>query len=358
MPLGPIMLDLAGTTLTADDRAVLRHPAVGGVILFARNYESPEQLAALTAAIHAVREPRLLIGVDQEGGRVQRFRDGFTRLPAAGRFGQLYQTRPAQARAAAESIAWLMAAELRAVGVDFSFAPVLDLDRGISQVIGDRGLSADPQTVGELASSWMRGTRQAGMACVGKHFPGHGGVAADSHTELPQDPRPFVDLDLADLVPFRRLIAQGLEAMMPAHVVYPRIDARPAGFSPFWLRTILRQQLEFQGVIFSDDLNMAAAAAGGEPVERAQAAISAGCDLLLICNNRPAAIAMLEAFAAHCDPATSLRLMRMHGRKPLDRTQLHEHPDWQRAVRYVAELESLDTLNLPFNDPTNPEPTL
>lgn len=356
MPLGPIMLDLAGTVLDAEDRELLRHPAVGGVILFARNYESPEQLAALTAAIHAVREPALLIGVDQEGGRVQRFREGFTRLPPAGRLGQLHRERPAHARAVCESIAWLMAAELRTVGVDFSFAPVLDLDRGISRVIGDRGFTADPQAVSELAASWMRGARQAGMASVGKHFPGHGGVEADSHTALPRDERPFVDLELEDLVPFRRLIEQGLEAMMPAHVIYPRLDTRPAGFSPIWLRQILRRQLGFQGVIFSDDLNMEAAGAGGDHVERARAAASAGCDMLLICNNRPAASTILAAFRDHRDPATSLRLLRMHGRKALDRVRLRESPEWHRALGHIAELESHDSLELPLEDPTIPEP--
>ncbi|MTW19784.1 beta-N-acetylhexosaminidase [Allochromatium palmeri] len=356
MSLGPIMLDLAGTALSAEDCELLRHPAVGGVILFARNYESPEQLTALTAAIHALREPALLIGVDQEGGRVQRFRDGFTRLPPAGRLGQLHRQRPAHARAVCESIAWLMAAELRAVGVDFSFAPVLDLDRGISRVIGDRGFAADPQAVSELAASWMRGARQAGMASVGKHFPGHGGIEADSHTELPRDERPFVDLELEDLVPFRRLIDQGLEAMMPAHVIYPRLDARPAGFSSIWLRDILRQQLGFQGVIFSDDLNMEAAGAGGDHVERAQAAAAAGCDMLLICNNRPAATAILAAFRDHRDPATSLRLLRMHGRKPLDRVRLHESPEWRRALGHIAALESHDSFELPLDDPTTPEP--
>ena len=258
MSLGPIMLDLAGTALDAEDRELLRHPSVGGVILFSRNYASPAQLADLTAAIHALREPRLLIGVDQEGGRVQRFRQGLTRLPPAGRFGRLHVQDPARARPACEAVAWLMATELRAVGVDFSFAPVLDLDRGISQVIGDRGFASETQTVCELASAWTDGARRAGMAAVGKHFPGHGGVAADSHTDLPLDPRAFADFLMEDLVPFQRLIDHGLEAIMPAHVIYPQIDARPAGFSPVWLRDILRGQLGFQGVIFSDDLIMAA----------------------------------------------------------------------------------------------------
>lgn len=346
------MLDLAGTALTAEDRDLLRHPAVGGVILFARNYASPAQLSELTTAIHALREPRLLIGVDQEGGRVQRFREGFTRLPPAGRFGRLHAEDPVRARAVCESIGWLMAAELRAHGVDFSFAPVLDLDREISHVIGDRGFAREVEPVCELAAAWVEGMRRAGMAAVGKHFPGHGGVAADSHAELPTDPRPFADLALEDLVPFRRLIERGLEAVMPAHVVYPAVDDQPAGFSATWLRGVLREQLGFQGVIFSDDLNMAAASAGGGYLERARAAAHAGCDMLLICNNRPAAIEIVGGFAGGQDPAALLRLLRMHGRGRLARTRLRELPEWQNAVRHVARLEELETLSLALGDPT------
>ncbi len=349
------MLDLAGTTLDADDRELLRHPAVGGVILFTRNFESPEQLTQLNSSIHALREPHLLIGVDQEGGRVQRFRQGFTRLPPAGRFGQLYATDPVRARQACESVAWLMAAELRSVGVDFSFAPVLDLDRGISQVIGDRALGTKVQMIGDLATVWTEGVRQAGMAAVGKHFPGHGGVSVDSHAELPSDMRRLVDLEMEDLVPFRRLIDQGLEAIMPAHVLYPNIDPRPAGFSPVWLKDILRERLGFQGVIFSDDLNMGAASAAGDYPQRARAAAAAGCDMLLICNNRPAAIEIVGAFEEHRDPAANLRLLRMHGRKHIERLRLHEQPEWRRAVHQVAQFEALKTLDLGLDDPTDPE---
>ena len=349
------MLDLAGIALSAEERELLRHPAVGGVILFARNYESPQQLAALTAEIHSLREPHLLIAVDQEGGRVQRFREGFTRLPAAAQFGRLYRRSPAQARAACESIAWLMAAELRAVGVDFSFAPVADLDRGLHPVIGDRAFASDPQIVGELACCWMRGAHRAGMSSVGKHFPGPGGVAADSHLELPIDDRPFTDLELEDLVPFRRLIDQGIEGLMPAHVLYPQVDRQPAGFSAVWLREILRKQLGFQGVIFSDDLNMGAAQTAGNPVERAQRAAAAGCDMLLICNDRPAAIAMVDAFKNDRQPARALRLLRMHGRRTVDGQRLHEYPEWRRALAYAAELDAPNTLDLPFADPTTPE---
>ncbi|EXJ16615.1 beta-N-acetylhexosaminidase [Imhoffiella purpurea] len=355
MSLGPIMVDLAGTELTAEDRDLLLHPAVGGVILFSRNYDSPAQISRLTSDIHALREPRLLVGVDQEGGRVQRFREGFTRLPPAGRFGRLHASDPAKARRACESVGWLMAAELRSVGVDFSFAPVLDLDREISRVIGDRGFGREVQQVCELAAAWVEGARGAGMAAVGKHFPGHGGVGGDSHLELPTDERAFADLEMEDLVPFRRLIDRGLEAIMPAHVVYPRIAPEPAGFSPRWLRDILRGRLGFEGVIFSDDLNMAAAGAGGDYPERARAAAEAGCDMLLICNNRPAALEIVDAFGERREPASHLRLLRMHGRGRVDFSQLHECPEWQRALRYVAELEELETLSLGLNDPTDPE---
>jgi beta-N-acetylhexosaminidase len=355
MSLGPIMVDLAGTELTPEDRDLLRHPAVGGVILFARNYSSPAQLAELTTAIHDLRAPRLLIGVDQEGGRVQRFREGFTRLPPAGRFGTLYAQDPRRATAACTAVAWLMAAELQVVGVDFSFAPVLDLDRGLSRVIGDRGFGAGVEQVSALSAAWAAGVRQAGMAAVGKHFPGHGGVAADSHTELPQDARDLTDLLDTDLVPFRRLIAHGLEAVMPAHVVYPQVAPEPAGFSPKWLQEVLRGHLGFSGVIFSDDLNMAAAAAGGDYSERAQAAAQAGCDMLLICNNRPAAIAIVDAFRARQDPTAQLRLLRMHGRGRLERDRLHEQPQWHEGVHQVALLEDLETLDLALDDPTNPD---
>ncbi len=357
MSLGPVMLDIAGTALDAEDREVLCHPAVGGVILFARNFDSPAQLTELTSQIHALRDPHLLIGVDQEGGRVQRFREGFTRLPPAGRFADLYRRHPRDARADCESVAWLMAAELRSVGVDFSFAPVLDLERGLNPVVGDRAFGSRARAVGDLALAWLDGARRAGMAGVGKHFPGHGGVSVDSHQELPIDPRPYADLLMEDLIPFERLIAHALEGIMPAHVLYPLIDHRPAGFSPVWLRDILRDRLGFQGVIFSDDLNMGAAASVGGPAERARAASDAGCDMLLVCNNRPAALEVLAAFVDHHDPAAELRLLRMHGRGHHERARLHEQPEWQHGVRCVAQLERLETLDLGLLDPTDPEAT-
>lgn len=356
MPLGSVMVDLEGTELTAQEREFLLHPAVGGVILFSRNYESPGQLGELTAAIRGLRDPCLLIGVDQEGGRVQRFREGFTRLPAPGRLGVLFQRDPAQARAVCASLAWLMAAELRATGVDFSFAPVLDIDRGQSRVIGDRGFGPSIDMVSSLAAAWREGAGRAGMASVGKHFPGHGGVAADSHTELPCDDRDWASLAAEDLVPFERLIRQGLEAVMPAHVLYPKIAPEPAGFSPFWLREVLRGRLGFQGIVFSDDLNMAAAESGGDYGERALAAHGAGCDMLLICNNRSAALQILESFGTVTDPALQLRLLGMQGRGHWDLTTLREDPRRQSAVRQVDLLNELELRDPLLGDPTDPGP--
>jgi beta-N-acetylhexosaminidase len=347
------MLDLSGPELSPEERELLDHPAVGGVILFSRNFVDPPQMTALTSAIHAIREPRLLIGVDQEGGRVQRFRDGFTRLPPAGQLGALYRDHPQRASRAAEQLGWLMAAELRAVGVDFSFAPVLDLNRGISQVIGDRAFAGRVPEVIELASAWMRGVHAAGMAAVGKHFPGHGGVAVDSHLALPRDDRPIERLRREDLVPFQRLVSRGMEAIMPAHVVFPEIDAQPAGFSAYWLQTILRREIGFQGVIFSDDLTMGGAAAIGSYRERADLAMSAGCDMVLVCNDRSAALETIASLHAHDDPAICLRLLRMHGRHVVDPAVLHRDPRRAQALHCLAELEPYATLSLDLQDPTS-----
>jgi len=346
VPLGSVMLDVEGLALSDDERELLCHPAVGGVILFTRNFRDPDQVAALAEEIHGLRDPHLLIAVDQEGGRVQRFREGFTRLPPAARFGALMRRHPVRARQAAEAVGWLMAAELRSVGIDFSFAPVLDLDRGVSGVIGDRAFDSDVNRVSDLAAAWCEGARSAGMASVGKHFPGHGGVAADSHEELPVDERRLADIEMDDLVPFGRLIRRGLEAVMPAHVVYPRIDPHPAGFSPFWLKEVLRGRLGFQGVIFSDDLDMAAAAAGGSYTERARTALRAGCDVLLVCNNRAAALEVVDALRDHNDPTVHLRCLRMHGRGVFERARLHLDPRWQQGVREVGALLETESMDL------------
>ncbi len=350
MLLGSVMLDIVGTELSAEDRDLLRHPAVGGVILFARNYQAPEQLAALTASIRALRSPPLLIAVDQEGGRVQRFRDGFQRLPAAGDYGLLYQTAPQAALQAAHVMGWLMAAELQAVGVDYSFAPVLDIDRRMSRAIGDRAFSQNPQASALLAATWMQGARAAGMVSVGKHFPGHGGVSADSHLELPSDPRAWESLWQEDLLPFQRLIQQGVEAIMPAHVVFPAVDHLPAGFSARWLQGILRERLGFHGVIISDALDMAGAAVAGNDVERAQAALAAGCDQLLVCNNRAAARQVVEALADHVNPESQARLVRLYARQagitpatPFAMSALpyRQHPYYAQVEPVLAQLAAM-----------------
>ncbi len=281
---GLFVLDLQGVELTPEEREWLAHPRVAGVILFARNYRDPAQVKALIAAIRRAAKRPILIGVDQEGGRVQRFRQGFTRLPPAAKFGALYRQDPKQARVAAEAAGFLMAAELLAVDVDVSFAPVLDIDSGCSEVIGDRAFADEPAAVAELAGAFARGMRRAGMAAVGKHFPGHGGVAEDSHLSLPEDGRSLAELEGRDLVPFQRLMGEGLEAVMCAHVRYPQVDDQPAGFSPVWIRDILRQRMRFEGAVLSDDLTMAGAAWAGDLEARAQAAFEAGCDLLLVCN--------------------------------------------------------------------------
>jgi beta-N-acetylhexosaminidase len=340
------MLGLEGPELSAEERSLLEHPLVGGIILFTRNYRTPEQVAALVAAVHGLRQPHLLVAVDHEGGRVQRFRDGFTRLPPVRRLGEIYDAEPFRAKQLARLTGWLMATELRAVGVDFSFAPVLDLDYGVSGVIGDRAFHADPDAVSELAHAWMSGMQKAGMEAVGKHFPGHGGVAADSHQELPVDPRPPADLRVADLRVFERLVHYGIAALMPAHVVYPQVDDRPAGFSTVWLQTVLRHELGFQGVIFSDDLDMAGAQVAGSPAERALAALAAGCDMVLSCNDRQAAVAILDGLRYNPDPVSQLRLIRLHGRGRLTLARMRASAVWQRVVRRVADQSAFSPAEL------------
>src|SRR5574343_982054 len=281
LPLGPTMIDVAGLTLTDEERQRLCHPLVGGVILFTRNYANPEQLVALTDDIRALRDPALIIAVDHEGGRVQRFRDGFTRLPAMRTLGEHYAQDAQQGLSLAEDVGLVLATELQAHGVDLSFTPVLDLDYGGSRVIGDRSFGRDPGVVAALAAALQRGLRCGGLAAVGKHFPGHGFAEADSHVEIPVDERSFDEIWADDIAPYRDLV---LEGVMPAHVNYPQVDASPAGFSRVWLQDILRQRLGFGGVIFSDDLTMEGATVVGGIVQRAEAAWQAGCDMVLVCN--------------------------------------------------------------------------
>jgi len=336
MPLGPVMLDVQGLELSPVERDRLKHPLVGGVILFTRNYASPEQVEALIKSIHAIREPQLLVAVDHEGGRVQRFKDGFTVLPPVRELGHIYDENPKRARRLAETSGWLMATELRSVGVDFSFAPVLDLDRGVSTVIGNRAFHAHPETVSDLAHAYMHGMHRAGMAATGKHFPGHGAVKDDSHLALPVDVRKLVDIQSEDMVPFERMIHYGLDGIMPAHVVFPRVDALPAGFSSVWLKKILREQMGFTGVIFSDDLSMEGAKVAGDVVARAKAALTAGCDMVLVCNDPTAADQVLDGLGQHDDPVSHLRLVRLHGRDFPARLALNEDASYRDAVRTVT----------------------
>jgi beta-N-acetylhexosaminidase len=337
------MIDLRGTAVTAEERSRLRHPLVGGVILFTRNYADTDQLAVLTEEIHALRSPPLLIAVDHEGGRVQRFRSGFTTLPACARFGERFDDDPQSAIDFAEAGGLVMASELRRLGVDFSFAPVLDVDCGLSAVIGDRAFHRHPPAIATLACAYMRGMHVAGMAAVGKHFPGHGSVEADSHHAVPIDERTLAEIEAHDLPPFAHLVRNGVEGIMPAHVIFPKVDPAPAGFSSFWLKQVLRGQLGFDGVIFSDDISMVGAAVAGDATQRARAALQAGCDMVLICNDPEAAAKVIAELEVAADPVSRSRLLRMHGRGAGASAARMEH-----ALRMLARLQpqlSLDGMS-------------
>lgn len=346
MSLGPVMVGLSGQTLTEEEREMLLHPMVGAVILFSRNYDNPQQLQALIDEIHLLRDPHLLVSVDHEGGRVQRFREGFSRLPPMRRLGEIYDDEAKRARRLAETAGWLMAVELRAVGVDFSFAPVLDLDYGVSEVIGDRSFHRHAHAVADLAQRFVSGMNKAGMAATGKHFPGHGAVEVDTHLGIARDQRALVDIELEDLVPFERLIRAGLAGVMPAHVIYPQVDSQPAGFSRLWLQQVLRKRLGFQGAIFSDDLLMEGASVMGSVSDRAEAALDAGCDMVLVCDNFTEISNTLERLERFDNPAAHLRLARMHGRQPITRDQLHNDPHWHQALQAIEPLLQAKPLDL------------
>lgn len=299
------MMDLVGTAVQADEREMLGHPLVGGVILFSRNYRALQQLTSLTADIRRLR-PDILIAVDYEGGRVQRFRDGFTALPAMGQIGRLHDRAPQLALQAAHAVGWLIGTELGAADIDLPLAPVLDLDHGISAVIGDRAIHRDPAAVSALANALCRGLRSAGMAATGKHYPGHGAVAADSHERLPMDERDLPALE-ADAAPFAQLIAGGLESVMMAHVRYPAVDNLPASLSAKWIGERLRKGLGFDGAVLCDDLSMGGAAVVGDYPDRALAALAAGCDILPLCNNPAAVGSCLDSLPRLPDRAAQRR---------------------------------------------------
>jgi beta-N-acetylhexosaminidase len=333
------MLDVAGLALVDEDRKRLRHPQVGGVILFSRNYQSPEQLKSLVDEIHAIRTPRLVVAVDQEGGRVQRFRESFQDLPAMSSLGNLYENDSGLAIKYAESFAWIMASELLHYGVDLSFSPVLDVASPVSSVIGDRAFHQKPETIIRLANAWIRGMRKAGMEATGKHFPGHGSVEGDSHHVMPFDQRNFNDIETLDLVPFRRVIATHLTGIMMAHVIYDQVDALPAGYSSYWIEQVLRNQLGFDGIVFSDDLSMSGAESVGGYVQRAQAALQAGCDILLVCNNPAGADEILEALEEYNNPTSQLRMIRLHGKPSAQIADLFNTDAWQQSIARLHDFK-------------------
>jgi beta-N-acetylhexosaminidase len=331
------MIDIEGMTLTQEDRELLKHPSVGGVIYFSRNFESAQQIAQLSADIRQERSD-ILIAVDQEGGRVQRFKQGFTRLPAMQQFLPLYRKNTQAALNIVNHCGWLMAAEFLAVGVDFSFAPVLDVDDKHCSVIADRSFSPDPLEVAALAGEFMRGMKGAGMATTGKHFPGHGSVEGDSHHVLPRDERDFQTIEAHDLIPFKRLLPD-LQAVMPAHIIFSRMDDQPVGFSRYWLQTILRQQLGFEGVIFSDDLSMEGAAFAGGYGERAKAALHAGCDMVLVCNHRAGVHTVVDTLSQDEGMSVnSTRLSSMSATQVWDSTRLLADPRYQQTRALLSAI--------------------
>jgi beta-N-acetylhexosaminidase len=328
------VIDVLGPQVTDQDRERLRHPAAGAVILFSRNYENPQQLSVLVEDIQKLREPELLVCVDHEGGRVQRFREGFTAIPAMRELGRLWDRDRELAKETAKGAAYIAGAELGAHGIDFSFAPVLDLDYGGSSVIGDRALHYDPNAVGALAAAIVQGFADAGMAAVGKHFPGHGFAVADTHHDVARDERPFAEIFKKDVAPYRAALEAGLAGVMPAHVIYPQCDGEPAGYSRYWLQEVLRGRLGFDGLVFSDDLSMAGASTVGGPPERAQAALAAGCDMVLLCNDPEGQNKLLESLgelsASH--PERLERMRKKGGR------------DLRKSVAYREAREALSTI--------------
>ena len=343
-PLGPILIGIPGPDLDDDSRDRLRHPAVGGVVLFSRNFTDRARLDQLIGQIREVRNPRPLICIDQEGGRVQRLQDGFTRLPPLGVLGKLYREDPVKAVDMAYRHGRVMATEMLAIGIDLSFAPVLDLDRG-SGVIADRAFSGDPEEVIALGRAYLGGMHDAGMKTTGKHFPGHGSVAADTHLEEVTDRRPMAEIRSSDLLPFVQL-AGALDALMIAHVVYPDVDPAPAGYSRIWLQSVLRDELGYDGMVFSDDLGMHAARCVGDLAMRTQASLEAGCDLVLVCQPDEAT-ELLAGLAGESPRDATEMISKLYGRPTVDREELDEvrrerigeWRRWQRSLELLGEQE-------------------
>lgn len=329
---GPLMIDVAGLTLTPQDQELLRHPLVGGFILFTRNFNNKKQLIDLIVQIRKER-PGIIIAADYEGGRVQRFREQFTRLPTMRSLGHAYTQNPALACEMAANIGWLIANELGEVGIDLPFTPVVDIDRDCCTVIGDRAFHRDPGTVAELAVALQSGLREAGMVATAKHFPGHGAVSADSHAELPVDERDWAALQ-EDIAPYRELIAHGLASVMMAHIRYPAVDAQPASLSAHWIKAILRKKLAFEGAVICDDLSMGGAAVAGSYAERARLALAAGCDILPVCNNRAGVLALLDELSV-ADDTDSAR------RRPMLKRQVVDANDPKRRLVTLAQIQQL-----------------
>ncbi|MBA6294545.1 beta-N-acetylhexosaminidase [Colwellia sp. MB02u-9] len=337
--MGPVMFDVQGTSLSQEDKEILQHPLIGGLIFFTRNYQSPEQMADLSQQIRMAAKKPMLLAVDHEGGRVQRFREGFSLIPAMGKLWRMSEQNLALAKELAKQSSILMALEVQAVGIDISFAPVLDINN-ISDVIGDRAFHQQPDYVTELAEAFISGLHLVGMKATGKHFPGHGSVKADSHIDLPIDKRTSTEIFQQDLMPFKQLINKGkVDALMPAHIIFPDVDPQAVGFSRYWLQNILREQLGFNGVIFSDDLSMQGAASIGGYIERAEAAQAAGCDMLLLCNNRDGCVEVLDNANISTSLVGSERLNKLLKTpdKNTNWSRLKENVVWQQASQYLKQ---------------------
>lgn len=337
--MGPIMLDVAGYELSPEEIEMLDHPLVGGLILFTRNYHDQKQLADLTKHIRMVTRNDIVIATDHEGGRVQRFRQGFSKIPAMGNIEHVCTEKSLSQNDVCQQLGWLMASEIQAFDIDISFAPVLDIN-GVSEVIGDRGFHQQPEKIIQLASDFIKGMHSAGMKATGKHFPGHGNVLEDSHVAMPVDERSKQEIFDLDMAIFKAIHQQGLlDAVMPAHVIYPDVDDLPAGFSQKWIKNILRQELQFDGVVFSDDLSMQGAVQMGDIVQRAELALAAGCDMILVCNDATGAAKVIDGLPTELssDLSQATRVKRLRKTHSLDFAELQKTAKYTSAQRILEQ---------------------